>query len=198
MTDFKVIDNVFPENVLDKIDNFFKNGQIRIGATEAAPKKDRALLFSINPSLQELIGTFEADTYIGKHLEEFNSQASFKHLERFYINIIKNGDKFDGHSDILESKLVPDKFYIVALMFLNPYSNGDSGFYIKDNYIEDKYNRLILFDGTDWHKTVVPTDDLVRITLYCNFSNRKGRDRRYMDSDKDVRSFYGRDREYAK
>jgi len=196
MTDFKVVDNVFPENVLDKIDNFWKNGQIRIGATETGPKKDRALLFSINPSLQELIGTFEADIYIGKHLKEFNSQASFKHLERFYINVIKNGDKFDGHTDIIE--LEPNTFYIVALIFLNPYCNGDSGFYVKDKYIEDKYNRLILFNGIDWHKSVIPSDDFVRITLYCNFTNAKGRDRRYMDRNKDIKNFYGRDREYEK
>jgi hypothetical protein len=60
---------------------------------------------------------------------------------------------------------------------MNPYvENGsDSGFHIKDLYIENKFNRMIVFDGRLFHKAQTPSDDFVRLTLYFGFNFNKTR-----------------------
>jgi hypothetical protein len=60
---------------------------------------------------------------------------------------------------------------------MNPYvENGsDSGFYIEDLHIENKFNRMIVFDGRLFHKAQIPSDDFVRLTLYFGFNFNKTR-----------------------
>ena len=174
MTNYSIVDDLFPEFVLDKIDKFWRQASLNIGQKETHDHRDEIppMLMS-HPTLTNLISDFEADVYFKPHLKKFNSNASFRHLERFYINVGLKNNVYHGHRDMDESDLKENEFYVVVLTFLNPNCNGDSGIFIGNDYIEDKYNRLIVFNGFEWHKVVPPTDNFVRLTLYCNFSNRK-------------------------
>jgi len=173
MTNYNIVDDVFPESVLDKIDKFWRQASLKVGQREMFLDLESPPMLMVQPTITNLISDFEADVYLKSHLKKFNSNASFRHLERFYINVGLKNNKYQGHSDIDKSDLKEEEFYIVALIFLNPKCNGDSGIFIDKDYIEDKYNRLIVFNGFDWHKVVPPKDNFVRLTLYCNFSNRK-------------------------
>ena len=166
-----VIDDFFPKNVLEKIDYFYKTASLKLSQTET----DHTPTFlQCSIGVEELLGVFELDTHIEKHLNKMYENCTFKNLERFYINILTNAEKSKmvGHRDINESDLAEDDFYLISIIFLNPEGNKDTGIYINENYYEDVYNRMILFDGTNWHKPVTPQDNYVRITFYANFSNR--------------------------
>ena len=167
MTNYNIVDDLFPESVLDKIDKFWRQASLTIGQKETHDHGDETppMLMS-HPTLTNLVSDFEADEYLEPHLRKFNSNTSFSHLERFYVNVGLN-------RDIDKSDLKENEFYVVVLVFLNPNCNGDSGIFIGNNYIEDKYNRLIVFNGFELHRAVPPKDDFVRLTFYCNFSNRK-------------------------
>lgn len=164
-----VIDNFFPENVLQKIDNFYKTAPLKLSGTE---HENTSTFLQCSIGTEELLGVFELDQHIDKHLND--KKLSFRNLERFYINILTNAEdkKLKGHKDMPEDSLKNNELYIVCLIFLNPEGNKDTGIHINDDYYEDVYNRLIIFSGTDWHKPEVPKDNYVRITLYANFSNR--------------------------
>ena len=166
-----VIDNFLPKNVLEKIDYFYKTASLKLSMGEI---DDTPTFLQCSIGVEELLGVFELDTHIEKHLNKIYKNCTFKNLERFYINILTNAEKSKmvGHRDINESDLAEDDFYLISIIFLNPEGNKDTGIYINENYYEDVYNRMILFDGTNWHKAVAPQDDYVRITFYANFSNR--------------------------
>ena len=173
MSNFLIIDHVFPKHVLDKIDRFYKTAPLKYSNDEGGGSSRKFITCPI--SLKELISEFEADFYIGKHIKDFNKNINFNHLERFYINVMRYGDEHQGHEDIPFSALGEDEEHIVALVYINPHCNGTAGTYIKDEYIEDKYNRMVIFNGYDWHRAEVPQDDLIRLSLYCNFTNRKNK-----------------------
>ena len=174
MTNYNIVDDVFPESVLDKIDKFWRHASLKIGWRETHDHvDDTPPMLATHPTLTNLISDFEADEYLEPHLRKFNSNTSFSHLERYYVNVGLKNNVYHGHRDIEESDLKENEFYVVVLVFLNPNCNGDSGIFIGDDYIEDKYNRLIVFNGFELHRAVPPKDDFVRLTFYCNFSNRK-------------------------
>ena len=171
MSDPIVIDNFLPKNVLEKIDIFYKTAPLKLSNTETA---DTPTFLQCSIGVEELLGVFELDRHIEKHLKNTNKNCTFKNLERFYINILTDAEKniITGHKDINENDLTKDEFYLTSIIFLNPEGNKNTGIYINEDYYEDIYNRMILFDGTSWHKAVAPEDNYVRITFYANFSNR--------------------------
>ena len=126
-----VIDNFFPENVLEKIDIFYKTAPLKLSATEL---EDTSTFLQCSIGVEELLGVFELDQHIEKYLKEITQSITFKNIERFYINILTNAEnnKMAGHRDINEGKLADNEFYLTSIIFLNPEGNKDTGIYINN------------------------------------------------------------------
>lgn len=113
-------------------------------------------------SRKQLIEIFEIDTWLQQHLD-----ISLNKLHRYYINVYRRGDALKGHKDF---NLKDDTKFLNVIICLNPHANNNSGIEINGEFVEDKFNRMVILDGArEHHKVIAPTDDVIRITLYLGF-----------------------------
>ena len=168
----QIHDDVMPQHVVDKWIKFYENTASFNLATSETPAVGTPFIMSMPITFKERMELFEFDTWVPPYLKNFNSNCGFNHFHRSYVNLITSGDQAFGHADTKESP-DPNIFYVICLLFMNPYvENGsDSGFYINDVHIENKFNRMIMFDGSLHHRSQIPSDDFVRLTLYFGFTN---------------------------
>ena len=168
-----VHDNVLSDNIVQRWIEFYEHSaKFSLCAVENNNDKSSGIYFNMPLTLKERIELFEVDEWLLEYLKKFNRTCTLNWFNRSYINLMTRGDTMRGHIDMSPE---PDICYISCLLFLNPFvdSTKDNGFTIEDVYIENKFNRMIVFDGTLFHKASIPDDDLVRLTLYLGFNNRK-------------------------
>lgn len=167
----QIYDNVLSDRLVKKwIDFYEKSVSFTLSCKEHASTIGSPVFFNMPLSLKDRTETFEIDSWLLPYIKQFDSDFNFSHFHRSYLNVLTKGDQFNGHSDT-------SKRYLACLLFMNPYvENGaDSGFHIENIYVENKFNRMIVFDGRLFHKAQVPSDDFVRLTLYLGFSFEKVR-----------------------
>lgn len=164
----QIYDNVLSDRLVEKWIDFYENDVSFTLSANEQTVVGSPVFFFMPLSLKDRTETFEIDTWLLPFIKEFDPEFTLSHLHRSYLNVLTNGDQYNGHKDSSDR-------YLVCLLFMNPYvENGsDSGFYIEDLYIENKFNRMIVFDGRLFHKAQVPSDDFVRLTLYFGFSFKK-------------------------
>ena len=171
----QVHDNVLSDKIVNKWTTFYENSaRFTLSAFEQPGSDSSPVFFNMPITLKERMEVFELDEWLPDYLQSFNKLCTLKCFNRSYINLISRGDTANGHVDAV---IPPDSdiFYTTCLLFLNPYvdSTQDNGFTVGDIYIENKFNRMVIFDGTLFHKSSIPTDNLARLTLYLGFSNLK-------------------------
>lgn len=168
-----VHDNVLSDDIIQRWIEFYEHSaKFSLCAAESPNVKSSGVYFNMPISLKERIELFEIDDWLPAYLTKFNESCNLSWFNRSYINLMTRGDTVSGHVDVLPES---DICYISCLLFLNPFvdSTQDNGFTIEDLYIENKFNRMIVFDGALFHKASIPNDNLARLTLYLGFTNRK-------------------------
>ena len=164
-------DNVLSERLVKQWINFYENdASFTLASEENTGVTGSSVFFYMPLDLKDRLETFEIDTWLLPYMTQFDPEFTFSHFHRSYLNILTNGDRITGHVDSTDR-------YLVCLLFMNPYveNSSDSGFHIEDLYIENKFNRMIVFDGRLFHKAQAPSDDFVRLTLYFGFNFNKTR-----------------------
>ena len=161
-------DNVLSDKLVKKWIDFYENDVSFTLSANEQPVVGSPFFFSMPLKLKDTLEVFEIDSWLQPYIAQFDPNFSLAHFHRSYLNAVTKGDRFDGHVDSTGP-------YLVCLLFMNPYveNEDDSGFYIEDLYITNKFNRMIVFDGRLFHKSQVPSDDFVRLTLYFGFSSKK-------------------------
>jgi len=187
-----VYDNVLSDNIVEQWKKFYEQSvSFKISAieNEQDASGETQVCFVSPISMKDRIGVFEVDVWLPEILNSYQPSCKLKHFTRSYLNLMIAGDRMTGHVDEehLTSKLTEDEFYVVCLLYLNPFvkPHTQTGIHIEDQYVENKFNRLVVFNGTSWHKPVPPPDDLARLTLYMSFTNSHQRTR-VRDLDKPV------------
>jgi hypothetical protein len=187
-----VHDNVLSDNIIQRWIKFYEHSaKFSLFATEDSNNKSSSVYFSMPITLKERIEVFEMDDWLPAYLKKFNEACTLSWFNRSYINLMTRGDTASGHVDAI---IDPDSDirYITCLLFLNPYVDHtqDNGFTIEDLYIENKFNRMIVFDGTLFHKPSIPNDDLARLTLYLGFTNRKIKNSYSLEKSLGVKNYW--------
>lgn len=170
----QVHDNVLPDVVVDKWLKFYENDAVfSLSGFEDKNRTKSPVYFMMPVTFKHRFEVFEIDGWLEEYLTNFNPECRLKHFNRSYINLMTAGDTAHGHVDV--GDFDASSFFITCLIFLNPHvdENSSCGFYIEDFYVQNKFNRMIMFDGRLFHKPEIPTDDLVRLTGYFSFSNFK-------------------------
>lgn len=168
-----VIDNAMPDDVVDRWISYYENSaSFRMTSTENSndPESDHWMCGLVD--LKTRFQVFDIESWLIPLIQRFNPDCSIKDFMRSYINMCTVGDKAKGHADTDDNFNSPDQFFTASLVFLNPHVQdpADSGFEFEDGYyVENVFNRLVIFDGRIWHKPHVPSDNLVRLTLYNSF-----------------------------
>ncbi len=171
----QVHDNVLSDKIIQHWIKFYEHSaKFSLCAVEHTASDTSSVFLNMPITLKERIEVFEIDDWLPTYLKQFNESCTLGWFNRSYINLMTRGDAASGHVDtVIEPG--SNTCYITCLLFLNPYvdSAKDNGFTIEDLYIENKFNRMIIFDGTLFHKPSIPDDDLARLTLYLGFTNLK-------------------------
>lgn len=165
----QIFDNVLSDRLVDKWINFYeKSAWFTLSNEELTNTPGSSVFFYMPLGLKDRIETLEIDTWLLPYITGFDPEFNFSHFHRSYLTVMTKGEHHSGHIDT-------DKRYMSCLLFMNPYvENGnDSGFHIEDLYVENKFNRMVIFDGRLFHRSQVPSDDFVRLTLYFGFSFEK-------------------------
>lgn len=162
-----------PKQVVDRwIDYYETQARFSIGSAEIDESHSELAQnywFWMNIDLKMRTQLFEIQNWLVPHVIDYEPRCTIKDHSRSYMNLCTQGDPVKGHVDV--AACPPGGFYVVALVFMNPYVTdpADSGFHIGDQYYENHFNRMIIFDGRAWHKSQIPTDNLVRLTMYNSF-----------------------------
>lgn len=160
-----------PPSVVDRWADFYETqASFAIGSAESNRDPDTGYWFWMNVDFKLRTQLFEIQDWLMPHIQNYEPKCSLRDHCRSYVNLCTRGDNAKGHVDV--ESCDPGGFYVVALVFLNPHVSdpADSGFQIEDTHIENQFNRLVIFDGRMWHRAQVPTDNLVRLTLYNSFT----------------------------
>ena len=170
-----VIDNALDDNVQRKWIDFYRTVPFyNNGIASSIPDGDANVNFQTNFSLAEYMNIFPVKD-IMEIMKMIHPDVSTKHFHRSYINAIKQNNVSDGHFDFDNVDNNPTLFYVVALWMANPFFDSDDGGISFGNSqletIEYKWNRLIIFDGSIWHKIQEHTSNFTRITTYTGFTN---------------------------
>lgn len=170
-TDYKIFDNVMPDHVVNKWIEFYENS-VSFSACSAETYLEEIIPygFCMPLDLKQRIEIFEITDWLIPVIQQLRPEFTMRNHHRSYINMYVKGCPSVGHRD-LDSKR--EDQYISSVLFLNPHvdEQSKSGFYLEDNYVENKFNRIVVFDGRLWHKVEPPSDDLIRLTLYNGFSS---------------------------
>ena len=166
----KVIDDVLNEEQISKWIDYYENTTFRRSAIES---NTGSVYFCRDVFYKELIEVFDYENNIYPHANEYDNLVTPK-VFRSYINIFNEGDKFEGHKDI---DFIPaGKHSVSSVLFLNPEWEDTGGglAFEKDGeryVVQNKFNRLILFNADIWHCVQKFKGNKARITLYTQFNN---------------------------
>jgi hypothetical protein len=166
-----VIDNAMPQHVVDRWTDYYETqASFTLGSAESSQDPDTDYWFWMPVDFKLRTQLFQIQDWMMPHIQNYEPKCSIKDHCRSYVNLCTRGDKAKGHVDVESCE--EGGFYVVALVFLNPTVSdpSDSGFEIEDKFIENQFNRLVIFDGRLWHRAQVPSDNLVRLTLYNSFT----------------------------
>lgn len=171
-----VIDDAFDDDVQRKWIDFYRSVPFfNSGVALNIPDGEAVVNFHSNFSLAEYMNIFPVND-IMEIMKMINPEVTTKHFHRSYINAIKKNNESDGHFDFENINNDPNLFYIVALWMANPFLEPDTGGGISFGNllletIEYKWNRLIIFDGSIYHKIQEHTSNFTRLTTYTGFTN---------------------------
>lgn len=99
----------------------------------------------------------------------YNCDLKYTDMCRAHVNFFQSVDRFKGHVDSNEQGMV-------ILWFANPHiEDTGGGFYLGEGedqlHIHNKFNRIVVFPATMWHKTEELTSrDSIRLSVYIGFS----------------------------
>lgn len=167
----KIIDNVLDTQHLARWYQYYKSTSFRRSASESTKKEN--IYFCRDVFYKELIEIFDYENKIYPHAKELDNLVTEK-VHRSYINIFDEGDKFIGHKDMEE--IPEDKYAVSCVLFLNPEWEDTGGglAFEKDDeriVVQNKFNRLIVFNGDIWHCVQAFKGNKARVTLYIQFNN---------------------------
>lgn len=168
-----VIDNAMPQPVVDRWVGYYENSAtFRMIGAESLAETDVMYWMASTVDLKTRYEIFDIESWLMPMVTRFNPECTVKEFMRSYINLSTSGDRSKGHQDTEENFADTDGFFTASVLFANPHvkDSADCGFEFEGGlYVENVFNRLIIFDGTLWHRAHVPTDNLVRLTLYNSF-----------------------------
>lgn len=166
----QVYDDVMPSLTLEKWFRFYKSQAAFSYNKIDSNNSDDTYFLQCQLNFKKSSEIFDIHSWLPDLLKNYNPECTFKHYHASYINLILSNDQFTAHEDI---KIIPkDKFYVGCIWFGNPYEPANNcGFQFQDRTVEYKFNRMILFDGSLWHKPLSPVDDYVRLSYYISFTN---------------------------
>lgn len=176
--ELQVFDDVVSEHYLSKWMDFYEKGlSFKRSTTENVDSSN--VYFSRDVGYKHLIEIFDYENSIVPNAQKVNSKVTGK-IQRSYINLFNHTDKFDGHVDY-NDVLKENEYYVSTVLFLNPYwrseyagglifNSGDDRGEITVK-IENKFNRLVCFNGDLWHCVEPFNGHRARLTHYCTFSN---------------------------
>ena len=167
-----VIDNAMPDHVVNNWIDFYENsaGFRRISAEDN--RKDTDCWLSMIIDLKMRYEIFDIESWLIPMISKYEPRCTEKNFMRSYMNMCTTGDNMKGHTDTPDVEYNNNEFFVVSLVFMNPHVKdpSDSGFEFSNGlYVENVFNRHIIFDGRLWHRAHVPTDRLVRLTMYNSF-----------------------------
>lgn len=166
-----VIDNAMPDDVVDSWVDYYENSaSFKMIAAENRSLDNQVIWMASIVDLKTRYQVFNINSWLIPMITRFNPACSEKDFMRSYINLTTSGDGSHGHRDT--QNLADGGFFTASVLFANPYVKDpkDSGLEFEGGlYVENVFNRLVIFDGTLWHRAHVPTDNLVRLTLYNSF-----------------------------
>jgi len=172
-----VIDNAMPQHVVDNWIDFYENkASFRRMSPEYRGDPDTDYWLSMIIDLKNRYQIFDIDSWMIPLITQYNPRCGEKDFMRSYLNMCTTGDNMKGHRDTPDVEYSDDEFFVVSLIFMNPYVKDpqDSGLEIEGGlYVENVFNRMIIFDGRLWHRAHTPTDRLIRLTMYNNHSHTK-------------------------
>lgn len=177
---FQIIDNAMPEHVIEKWKYHYINNIHLERTRRELGHEDEPTFLTTQFSTEDMYNVFDADSWLMPAVQKYNDKVKFKHLKRSHLNVNQSneGVNFEGHVDISKDRAPPSSFYVSCLIFLNPEVKEShkvtNGLLLDEEIVENVFNRLVLFDGREWHKAQTPTDNLVRLTGYFSFSDVKG------------------------
>ena len=171
-----IIKNAFDENVQRKWIEYYQTVPFyNNGVAKNIPNGDHTVNFNSNFNLADFMNIFPMNDIL-EIVRMIHPDVSAKHFHRSYINAIKKFNDSDGHYDFENTDNDPNLFYIVALWMGNPfwgkYDGGEISFGdLLLKTVEYEWNKLIIFDGTLYHKILESNTNLTRITTYTGFTN---------------------------
>jgi len=185
---------MFDNDILSKWIKMYQQASFKLCSFETEGEGLATLTYGLE--LFELEDTFDLSNSLMPIVKQWNADnnTNFKYTDmyRAHVNLFGSNDVFDGHTDY------PDERGLVTLWFGNPYfEESGGGFTLGEEeqfYIENKFNRCIMFPGNLWHKVEhCKLKNSVRLTLYIGFrtddSNNRtrefSRDRLYNLFDRD-------------
>ena len=169
-----LVDNFFDEDILQNWKYYYEHkAEFKFAAEEV---EDGDALFCHCLELPTVESIFRMSETIMPYVQEYNdlydSNIRYTDMCRAHVNLFQVIDKFAGHTDSKEQG-------IVILWFANPYfEDTGGGFYLGEGdnqiLIENKYNRLVVFPATMWHKVQQVSDrNSVRLSVYLGFAQFK-------------------------
>lgn len=170
----QVYENVLTDSIIKKWIKYYENSATfsfnKLDPEIKYANDDYSYFIQIQLGLKQALELFEFNEWVGDYLDNYDAKVGLKDFLTAYINILLLGDVFTEHSDV--PNILPEQQYIACLIFINPLADDSSpGFKIGGKVIPNRFNTMIVFDGSIPHCAISPTDDLVRQTLYLGFGN---------------------------
>jgi len=166
-----VVDNFFDEDVLQNWLYYYQHtAQFKFAVEEV---EDGDALFCHCLELPTVESIFRMSETLMPYVHEYNrlydSNIGYTDMCRAHVNLFQIIDTFAGHTDSNDQG-------IVILWFANPHlEDTGGGFYLGEGddqiLVENKYNRLVVFPATMWHKVQqVFNRNSVRLSVYLGFA----------------------------
>ena len=166
-----VVDNFFDEDVLQNWLYYYQHtAQFKFAVEEV---EDGDALFCHCLELPTVESIFRMSETLMPYVNEYNrlydSNIGYTDMCRAHVNLFQIIDTFAGHTDSNDQG-------VVILWFANPHlEDTGGGFYLGEGddqiLVENKYNRLVVFPATMWHKVQqVFNRNSVRLSVYLGFA----------------------------
>ena len=176
--ELQVFDDVLSEHSINRWMEFYEQ-ELSFKRSTTEDNNSPNVYFSVDVGYKQLIEIFDYENSIVPNAQKVNNKVTGK-IQRSYINLFNYGDKFNGHIDY-DGMLRGDQFYVSTVLFLNPhwqteyaggltFKSGDERGPTTIN-VENKFNRLVCFNGDLWHCVEPFNGHRARLTHYCTFSN---------------------------
>ena len=163
-----IIDNAIPSNILTNIKSYLST--ITFSNSYKEFEQSKYVHFHCPQSQGNLQQKFSLQNWFTNYITEYESRATLRHQVSATIPCFAKGSTVQQHKDF--TAVNEDTFYISTTLFLNEQDKDkNSGLFIEDEYIQNQFNRLIIYGGHLNHKVRVPDNDCLRLTLDIHLSN---------------------------